>query len=361
MYALRFRIYPNKQQKMLIEKTFGCVRYVYNHFLAERKNLWESRKERTTFFQQNKRLTVLKVENEWLKEPDKNALQNALRHLDVAYKNFFKGAGYPKFKSKHNNYQSYTTAFNKGATVIVGNYIKLPKLGYVKCRVSKDVVGRVISATISQTPSGKYYVSLLWDVDIKPRQNNGGLIGIDVGIKSFYADSNGQVIDNPKFLTKHIRKLTREQRRLSRKKVGSNNRNKQRIKVALAHEKVANQRKDFLQKQSTKLISENQVICIEDLNVKGMLRNHKLARAIGDVGWSEFFRMLEYKAEWYGNEIIKVPIMYPSSQTCNCCGYRNKVVKDLKIRRWICPECGVSHDRDHNAAINIMKQGLSVA
>ena len=229
MYALKFGIYPNKQQKMLIDKTFGCVRYVYNHFLAERKELWEKHKESTTMFKQNKELTALKRELEWLQEPDKNALQYALRHLDTAYKKFYKGAGYPKLKSKHNNVQSYSTAFTNNNIMIVGKYIKLPKLGYVKCKVSKDVNGRIMSATVSRTPSGKYYVSVLWDVEPEKRSNGGEVIGIDVGLKEFYTDSNGQTIANPKFLTKSTKKLTREQRRLSRKKIGSNNRNKQPI------------------------------------------------------------------------------------------------------------------------------------
>lgn len=343
---------------MLIERTFGCARYVYNYFLAERIELWRLKKEGTTFFQQNKRLTLLKQENEWLREPDKHALQNALRNLDDAYRRFFKGAGYPKFKSKHSNRQSYSTAFNKGVTVIVGNHIKLPKLGYVKCRISKDVDGRIVSATVSRTPSGKYYVSITWDATPDPMPNNGGKIGIDVGLKEFYTDSNGNIVHNPRFLARSTRKLAREHRRLSRKKKGSSNHEKQRVRVAIAHERVTNQRRDFLQKESTRLIRENQTICIEDLSVRNMVRNRRLSKAIADVSWSEFFRMLEYKAVWRGNDVIRVPAMYPSTQTCSHCGGRNKALRNLSIRKWTCKECGVEHDRDLNAATNILSRGL---
>lgn len=221
--------------------------------------------------------------------------------------------------------------------------------------------GHINNVTVERTPTGKYFVVLNVDFEPEFRPNAGCMVGIDVGIKEFYSDSNGNTVNNPKYLEKSQRKLIREQRRLSRKQKGSNNRNKQRIKVAKVHEKITNQRNDFLQKQSTMLVSENQTICIEDLNVKGMVRNHKLAKSIASVSWSKFFTMLEYKAAWYGNDIVKVPTMYPSSQTCSCCGYRNPLVRNLAIRKWECPVCHTTHDRDTNASINILKKGLSVA
>ena len=241
----------------------------------------------------------------------------------------------------------------------MGRYIKLPKLGFVKIRQSMEVE-KINNVTIEHTPTGKYFAVLNVEFEPQPRPNNGGFIGIDVGIKEFYSDSNGNVVSNPKYLERSMHKLIREQRKLSRKQKGSNNRNKQRIKVALVHEKITNQRNDFLQKQSTMLIRENQTICIEELKIRNMMRNHKLAQHIGSVAWSKFFDMLEYKSAWYGNDVVKVPTMYPSSQTCSCCGYKNPLVKNLAVRVWECPDCHTVHNRDTNASINILNKGLQI-
>lgn len=291
-----------------------------------------------------------------MKAADSIALQQSLRDLDRSFVNFFqKRASYPTFKSKHNRFQSYRTVNQKDNIRIVGRYIKLPKLGFVKIRQSMEV-GKINHVTIEYTPAGKYFAVLNVDFEPEPRPNAGGTIGIDVGIKAFYSDSNGNTVSNPRYLERSMRKLIREQRRLSRKQKDSHNRGKQRLRVARVHEKTANQRNDFLQKQSTMLVRENQTICIEDLNVKGMIRNHKLAKSIASVSWAKFFEMLEYKASWYGNELHRVPTMYPSSQTCSSCGYRNPRIKNLSIRIWECPKCHAVHDRDTNAGINILKK-----
>ena len=314
------------------------------------------------YFQTSAMLTELKKCEDFafLKTVDSIALQQSLRDLDKGFVNFFqKRAMHPIFKSKHNHHQSYRT-LNQGNNIrIEGKYIKLPKLGYVKIRQSMEV-GKINNVTIEHTPTDKYFAVLNVEFEPQPRVNNGGMIGIDVGIKEFYSDSNGNVVSNPKYLEKSMRKIIREQRKLSRKQKNSNNRNKQRIKVALVHEKITNQRNDFLQKQSTMLIRENQTICIEELKVKNMMRNHRLAQHISSASWSKFFDMLVYKSVWYGNNVIKVPAMYPSSQTCSCCGHKNPLVKNLSIRVWECPNCHTVHNRDTNASINILNKGLQM-
>ncbi|MBR3354591.1 MAG: IS200/IS605 family element transposase accessory protein TnpB [Oscillospiraceae bacterium] len=360
--GIRFRAYPNKEQENLINRTLGCCRLIYNKGLAMRNEAF-AKGEKVGYSQTSAMLTELKKteDHAFLKDVDSIALQQSLRDLDRGFQNFFaKRARYPQFKSKHNRHQSYRTINQKDNIRIAGNYIKLPKLGYVKFRQSMKV-GHINHVTVEKTPTGKYFLVLNVEFEPEKRANNGGVIGIDVGLKEFYTDSNGNTVSNPRHLEKSEKKLIREQRRLSRKQPGSNNRNKQRIKVARVHEKIMNQRDDFLQKQSTILVRENQIICIEDLNVRGMVRNHRLARSIVSASWSKFFTMLEYKSSWYGNDLIRVPTMYPSSQTCSCCGYRNPLTKKLSVRRWECPNCHTIHDRDHNASINILNKGLGIA
>lgn len=293
--GIKFRIYPNREQQNLIIRTFGCCRLIYNKGLALRDEAYRNG-NKIGYSQTSAMLTALKKEDEFafLKAVDSIALQQSLRDLNKGFDNFFKKrAAHPTFKSKHDNRKSYRT-LNQGDNIrIVGKYIKLPKVGYVKIRQSMDI-GRINNVTIIQTPTGKFFAVLNVEFDPQPLMNRGGTIGIDVGIKDFYSDSNGNVVSNPKYLEKSMRQLKRAQRRLSRKQKGSKNRDKQRIKVAKIHEKIANQRNDFLQKQSTILIRENQTICIEDLKVKNMMRNHKLAMHISSVSWPAFFDMLLY-------------------------------------------------------------------
>ena len=360
--AYKYRLYPNGEQRIQIAKTFGCCRFVYNRKLAYRKDIYKQEKKSLSKTDCNNYCSrELKVRYKWLKEVDKFALTNAVYNMDSAYQKFFREhTGYPKFKSKHNNRKSYTTNFtNENIEVDFDeNKVKLPKLKWVKAKLHRQFNGGIKSATISQTPSGKYYVSFLVETVHETLPQVDGKIGLDLGIKDFCITSTGEIYENPKNLRKYERLLIKLQRQLAHKKKGSSNYHKARIKIAKCHEKIANLRKDYLHRISLKIVSENQVIVTENLKVRNMMKNHHLAKSIADVSWYEFTRQLAYKSEWNGRIYQKIGTFFPSSQLCSRCGHLNPKTKDLSVRKWICPSCKTIHDRDVNAAKNILSEGL---
>ncbi|APC47611.1 transposase [Virgibacillus halodenitrificans] len=366
--AYKFRIYPTKEQEILIAKTIGCSRFVFNRFLGQWNDTYKETGKGLTYNSCSSELTKLKSELVWLKEVDSIALQSSLKNLADSYTRFFKKQNKaPRFKSKKNNVQSYTTKETNNNIAIVDNSIKLPKLGLVRFAKSREVHGRILNATVRRNPSGKYFVSILAETDVQPLEKTESSIGIDLGITDFAILSDGRRINNNKFTIKIEKKLKREQRKLSRRALNAKNNGinlfdaknyqKQKRKVARLHERVMNQRNDFLNKLSTEIIKNHDIVCIEDLNTKGMLRNHKLAKSISDVSWSAFVSKLEYKANWYGKTIVKINRWFPSSQVCSDCGHQDGK-KSLEIRDWTCSVCHKHHDRDINASKNILAEGL---
>ncbi len=360
--SYEMRIYPNARQRELIGRTFGCCRWVYNKCLEERRAAYESTGKSPTRFQQDRMLPSWKAENPWLMEADSHALQQAVADLDRAYQNFFRRCrqggrpGYPRFRSKRDARQNYRTS--QGVSVPDARHVKLPKLGLVKARVSRGIEGRVLSATVKQVPSGRYFVCLCCTDCPEPEAAPGAIavLGIDAGVHDLMVRSDGVKIASPRALARSERRLAREQRRLSRKRKGSASRRKQKRKVARIHERIADQRKDAIHKATTDAVRESQAIAVEDLDVRGMERDRRLAKAVADASMSEMLRQLEYKCSWHGRRFVKVSRWYPSSKTCSCCGH---VLEELplSVRAWTCPACGARHDRDLNAAANIAREG----
>lgn len=360
--AYKFRLFPSEEQKVLFAKTFGCSRAIWNMMLADKIEYYKE-----TGKMLNNTPAQYKKDFPWLKEVDSLALANVQLNLQKAYKNFFKsGFGFPKFKKKSHS-QSYKTNNQNDTIVLLNRIIKLPKVGWVRVKAHRQIKGIIKSATVSMTPTGKYFVSILCETEVISLPKTNSSVGIDLGLSDFAVLSTGEKIGNKRFLKQMSDKLAKEQRILSRralaaKKAGrklsdSKNYQKQRVKVARIYEKIANMRRDFLHKLSTYLVKNHGIICLEDLSSKNLMKNHKLAKAIGDASWFEFVRMLEYKANWYEKQVSKISRWYPSSQICSNCGFSSGK-KPLHIREWTCSNCDSHHDRDINASINTLNEGL---
>ena len=358
--AYKFRIYPNQEQQILFAKTFGCVRFIYNRMLSDKIKYYEETKQKL-----NNTPAQYKKEFEWLKEVDSLALANAQMNLQTAYNNFFRSpkVGFPKFKSKKSNRKSYTTNCVNGNISIENGHIKLPKIGLVKLKQHRMIPSsyRLKSVTVSQTPSGKYYASILFEYENQVQDKElYHFLGLDFSMHELYKDSDGNEPAYPRYYRQAEKRLKREQRKLSHMQKGSKNRDKQRRKVAILHEKVANQRKDFLHKQSKKIANSYDCVCIEDLDMKAMSQALHFGKSVSDNGWGMFVTFLQYKLEEMGKKLVKVDKFFASSQTCHVCGYKNIKTKNLSVRVWDCPECGTHHDRDVNAAINIKNEGMRI-
>ena len=359
--SFRVRIYPNQEQQKLIDKTCNYARFIYNFMLEFKQKYYKYFNKKLTYNSMSKVLTKLKKRKIWLKEVDKCSLQNSLRDLDIAYQMFFNGAGYPNFKSKKWNKNSYRTNANLHLDQD-NKKIKIPKVGWIKFRDKTNFKGltKIYNIAISKTPSGKYFASISAEVDMPVLERANQSCGIDLGLKDFCILNDGAKFDNPKFFIASQKKLAKMQRKLFKKVFESNSYFKHKNKVAKLQEKIKNQRLDFLHKLSIFLVKNYDIICIETLKVKNMIKNHKKAKNIQDVSWYEFCRQLEYKTRWYGKVISKIDTFYPSSQLCSDCGFKNKQVKNLEVREWTCSNCGSHHNRDVNAAINILNEGLRI-
>ena len=355
-YTYKFRLEPTQEQQVILNKHFGSVRWSYNYFLNQRKNEYLNNKKTITYNQQSKFLTELKTneETEWLKEVNSQSLQYSLKCLDQAYQNFFnKRTKFPNFKSKKSKNSFTCPQFVRNED----NLLFIPKFQEgIEMIMEREIKGKIKKATLSKTPTGKYFVSILTEIEYKPVSKTNQSVGIDLGIKDFLVLSNGTKIKNHRFLKHYERILAINQKYLSRKTKQSNRYEKQRLKVARIYEKITNSRMDLIHKTTTNLINQFDTIYLEDLNVKGMMKNHKIAKAIGDVSWGKFIDILEYKALWNDKQIIHVDRFFPSSKTCSKCGWINNQLT-LKDRNWTCPECNSVHDRDFNAAINILNEG----